>query len=400
MAANLEYELPKRRKIKRETPVVGIFVDGVTAFGRSIMRGAMRFANLQRRWQIVEVLRNQFTPERWPRFDAAIVAGTSTQILDFVFENCPRVVRCSGSGDPKQSAVVCLDDFAIGELAAIHLMDKRLRSFGFYGKGTPLLSRRRYEGFAETLAQHGFTCSEAGVGWSTAMEETSNEYVPALLAWLRDLPKPVGILAVDDTAAHDLAAACRAADIAVPHQIAIVGVNNDDLLCESAWPPLSSVEGDYARVGYEAARLIEQMLAGKKLPISKRLIVLRPLGVVQRQSTDLLAVDDPHLSAAIQYIQEHACDPCSVRDVLKQVPVGRRWLERQFVTRLGRTPHDEIMHVRIEAAKRMLLQPDLKTGEIAKRFGSSAIQNFNRTFEQYVGKTPFAWRNDARRGTR
>lgn len=381
-------------------PVVGIFVDGVTGFGRSIMRGAMRFANLQRRWQIVEVLRNEFTPQRWPRFDAAIVAGTSAEILDFVLENCPHVVRCSGSGDPKLSAVVCLDDVAIGEMAAVHLMDKRLRSFGFYGKGGPLLSRRRFEGFSETLAQHGYTCSDAGVGWSTAIEAAGAEYLPALITWLRSLPKPAGILAVDDTAAHDLAAACRAADIAVPHQIAIVGVNNDDLLCESAWPPLSSVEGDYARVGYEAARLIEQMLAGKKLLISKRYVRLQPLGVVQRQSTDLLAVDDPHLSAAIQFIREHACDPCSVRDVLKYVPVGRRWLERQFVTRLGRTPHDEIMHVRIEAAKRMLLQPELKIAEIAQRFGSSAIQNFNRAFEQSVGKTPAAWRNDARRGTR
>src|SRR5581483_3121436 len=150
---------------------------------------------------------------------------------------------------------------------------------------------------------------------------------------------------------RDLAAACREADIAVPEHVAIIGVNNDDLLCESAWPPLSSVEADFSRVGYAAARILDRLLTGESLAPEERVVLVPPLGVVKRQSTSTLAISDPNLAAAVRYVREHACDPCTVGDVLREVPVGRRWLERQFTVQLGRSPHDEIARVRIETAQ-------------------------------------------------
>jgi hypothetical protein len=166
----------------------------------------------------------------------------------------------------------------------------------------------------------------------------THEHRPQLIKWLRELPKPIGILAADDAVAHDLAASCLDAGIGVPEHVAIVGINNDDLLCESAWPPLSSVEADYSRMGYLAARHLDQLLSGQKLARKDRYVLLPPLGVVQRQSTDVLAVNDPDIAEAIRFIREHACEPCSVPDVLKHVPVGRRWLERQFASTLGPNP--------------------------------------------------------------
>jgi LacI family transcriptional regulator len=380
-----------------------MMVDGVTGYGRAIMRGVMRYANLQRRWLLQEELRHIESPlqRTWNDCDGAILAGVGRLVFDFVKSHCQHIVHCSGSADPRETAAVSLDDRAVGAMAAQHLLECQLEHFGFYGL-IPIaaVSNRRYEGFSGRLAEAGFTCHESGLGWPTSVEVASETHLPQLIQWLRELPKPIGIMAVDDGAAHELAAACLAANIGVPDRVAIIGVNNDDLLCDSAWPPLSSVEGDYSRVGYIAAGLLDRMLKGEKLSIKEREVRLAPLGVVRRQSTDLLAVDDPYVVDAVRFIREHACDPCSVTDVLREVPVGRRWLERQFLKKLGRNPHDEIMRVRIDAAKRLLLQPELTLPEVADRCGFAAHQNFGRAFLKITGTTPGVYRRTSLRGTK
>ena len=281
-------------------------------------------------------------------------------------------------------------------------MDCRLEHFAFYGvRSNPSdVAAKRLIGFCEALEQQGHSCVPCSVEWPEGLSWLTHTHRPKLIEWLRELPKPVGILAVDDAAAHDLAASCLDAGIGVPEQVAIIGINNDDLLCESAWPPISSVEVDYSRMGYMAAKLLDQMLNGKPARTDQRHVLLPPLAVVQRQSTDVLAVKDKYVAEAIQFIREHACDPCGVPDVLKQVPVGRRWLERQFAGVLGRTPHDEIIRVRIDAARRLLLQPEISLDEIATRCGFSAYQNFIRTFRHITGNTPAAHRRAALRGAR
>jgi LacI family transcriptional regulator len=203
-------------------------------------------------------------------------------------------------------------------------------------------------------------------------------------------------MAFDDGDANDLAETCLEAGIAVPEQVAIVGTNNDELLCEMAWPPLSSVVGDFARVGYAAAQLLDRMICGERLGAQDRLVLLPPLGVMQRQSTDVLAVKDSNVADAIRFIREHACDPCSVKHVLHAVPVGRRWLERQFLSQLGRTPHDEITRVRIETAKRLLTQSDMTVAQITGRCGYIGDNNFHAAFRQLTGTTPAAFRREAK----
>jgi LacI family transcriptional regulator len=215
---------------------------------------------------------------------------------------------------------------------------------------------------------------------------------PALIKWLKSLPRPVGIFCIDDTASHDLAAACLDAEISVPDEVAIIGVNNDDLLCEGAWPPLSSVQTDYQRIGHTAARLLDVLIGGGKITTDKRLTMLPPIGVAGRASTDVLAVDEPQLAAAVRFIREHACDPCSVSHVLAEVPVGRRWLERQFIQKLGRTPHDEINHVRMETAQKLLLHRETTITQVAERCGFSTVQSFNRAFQQTAHESPAAFR--------
>jgi LacI family transcriptional regulator len=381
-------------------PLVGLVVDGVTGYGKGIMRGVMRYANLQRRWLIHEELRYVFQNalSDWPACDGAILAGITPGIVDFVHERCPHVVYCSGGRNSHNLPVVCLDDHAAGAMAADHLIECGLASFGFHGDITAApVALKRCEGFREVLTRHGFSCEVSGVHHASP-HSLSRPHWPGLIKWLRGLPKPVGILAYDDSAARDLAGACMEADITVPEQVAIVGVNNDDLVCDIAWPPLSSVDAGWDRVGFLAAGILDRLLRKETLKPEERLIRLAPLGVVRRQSTDMLAVDQPDLAAALRFIREHACDPCSVEDVLRHVLVGRRWLERQFSQRLGLTPHDQIVQVRMETARRLLQHPEFSIDDIAFRCGFSVATNFSRTFHQAVGMTPAAYRRTTLRG--
>jgi LacI family transcriptional regulator len=373
---------------------VGIVADCTNTFGRAIFRGATRYANLQRRWLLFKDLGRLFERQhRLSALDGGIFAGMSKPVFEYALRQCRYGVFCSGGGDPAVSPVVALDDVAAGAQAAQHLMDCRLERFAFYGYNADYrTSGNRLAGFRDALAARGFTCDVCPLEPPTDVQRSSHTHRPALTAWLQDLPKPIGIMAWDDTHATEVAEACLEAGIGVPDQVAIIGVNNDDLLCESAWPPLSSVEADFTRVGYAAARVLDRLLNGEELAQGERLTLISPLGVVRRQSTSTLAIRDPNLAAAVLFIRDHACDPCSVADVLQRVPVGRRWLERQFAEKLGRTPHDEIARVRVEAAQRLLLRSDLDVPEIAVRCGFVEPKNFHVAFRKLTGTTPAAYR--------
>ena len=378
-------------------------IDGVTGFGRAIMRGVMRYANVQRRWLLHEELRHPVDVPlpNWPECDGAILAGVGPAVLEFVRERSGHVVRCSGSADPRVTPAAAVDDHAVGRLAAEHLLDCQLEHFGFFGRTDTPVSQGRFEGFCQALSGRGFSCSDAALGWPTNVEWLDPTHLPKLIDWLRALPKPVGVMAVDDSAAHDLAAACLQAGIGVPDHVAIIGVNNDDLLCDSAWPPLSSVDCDYSRCGYVAAGMLDRLLKGERLAAAERMVraARRSASCAARAPTcwRWMSPRSPRPSA---FIREHACDPCSVGDVLRHVPVGRRWLERQFVKKLGRNPHDEIMRMRIETAKRLLLQPGLTLPDVAERCGFAANQNLGRAFLKVTGMTPGAYRRAAVRGAR
>jgi len=379
--------------------IVGVAVNGLTNYGRAILRGVARYTNTRHEWLLHEDLRLR-NPDRhpWPECDGAIIASVPPHLLNAIRERTLHVVSCSGNDDPKLFPLVCADSAAIGRFAAEHLMECRLRHFAFYGAGRGNISAQRLGGFDAALSARGFSCSQVPLDTLDQNQFVEHSHWPVLIDWLHSLPKPVGIFAIDDSLAHDLAAACLAADIAVPDRVAIIGANNDDLVCETSFPPLSSVEVDFSRVGYLAARQLDGLLHGDALPDAERVIQVPPLGVVQRLSTNVQAVDDPQLAAAVAFIRDHACDPCDVHDIMREVPVSRSWLERQFAGKLNRTPRDEIVRVRIERARRLLLESDEKIERIADRCGFSAVQNFGRVFRQVMGTTPAAFRRAHYRG--
>jgi len=374
-------------------PLVGVLVDGFSAFGRAVLLGVSRYANLQRRWLLYKELQRFLDVKSdWPQFDGIIFAGAPLELFAFACDHCPNIVMCSGGGDPKLTPVVALDEEAAGTMAAEHLVECRLERFAFYGIKSHTVYPVRFAAFQHALEAKGYSCIECPISAPMPQQWMIHAHRPALIQWLRDVSKPIGIMGLDDSASHDLAEACLEADIGVPEQVAILGLNNDELLCECAWPPLSSIDPDYSRMGYAAAKTLDRLLAGETLDPQERMARFPPIGVVARQSTNVLAVDDPNLALAMRFIREHSCEPCAVQDILRVVPVGRRWLEQQFTAQLGRTPHEEITRMRIETAQRLLMEPDLTVDEVASRCGYAEIKSFYLAFRKVTKTTPAAFR--------
>lgn len=402
--------LPKIRKIDSTArngrkPVVGLAVETATSYGREILQGFMRYANALRQWVFLEDFHGYLKdPKEWPLCDGVLIAGRPAGFVEQFCGHAPHIVSCSAGTDPRLVPVVCMDDEAVGRLAADHLIGCGLHHFAFYcrrGQSYPLADRR-FGAFRQTLEQHGqaherFLCDSSTVALF-GPQWAARPHWPALIDWLKQLPKPVGIFATDDTEARELAAVCLEARIPVPDQVSLIGVNNDVLLCESAFPPLTSVQTNFEQVGFAAARVLRRLLDGNKLAAQERRTVLPPLGVVPRASTDILAVSDPQLVEALRFIREHATDPCSVDEVARHAAVARRWLERRFAEKLGRSPHEEITHVRMAAAQRLLTQAELSLPEVAERCGFSSVQSFHRNFRQSTGESPAAWRRSRRPG--
>jgi LacI family transcriptional regulator len=209
--------------------------------------------------------------------------------------------------------------------------------------------------------------------------------------WLAALPRPLGVLTCNDERGLHVLNACQRIDAAVPDEVAVLGIDDDDLLCSLCRPPLSSVVPNPERIGYEAASLLDCLIAGAKPP--RRELLVEPLGVTARQSTEVLALDDPNLSAALRYIREHACEGIMVPEVLKQVPLSRTALERQFRKYLGHSPQAEIRATQLKRVKELLAETELSLQQIAKLTGYKHPEYMNVAFKRLTGQTPGHYRH-------
>ena len=283
------------------------------------------------------------------------------------------------------------DNTTMATLAAEHLIDCGLTRFAYCGYPRTRVngwSAERAEVFKQYVNQRGYPCS-VYVG-SHATAQHWRDLQRGLVEWLSSLEFPLGLMACNDARARHVLEACRTLDLSVPDDVALIGVDNDEIMCELTQPPLSSVEQGTFQMGYEAAALLDRMMSRKK---SRQLqYLIPPLGLVARQSTDVLAVDDADIAAALRFIRQHACEGIQLRDVLDQVAVSCSTLEKRFRTVLGRTIHAEIQRVQIEQVKRLLDTSSLSIQQIARRTGFSYVQYLTTVFRRQTGSTPAQYR--------
>lgn len=212
----------------------------------------------------------------------------------------------------------------------------------------------------------------------------------ALAEWLAALPKPVGLMACNDVCGQKVLRRCADLGIAVPKDVAVVGVDNDDVLCNWSNPPLSSVDPNQEKIGYALAAVLAQKIQGGTRLSRTQLV--EPLGVVLRASTDVLAVADREVAETLDYIRQHACDGLQEKDLLRVVRLSRRTLERRFAKLVGRSPREEIVRRQIERVQVLLRQTDLPLREIARITGFTYTESMCRRFKQLMGKSPGEYR--------
>jgi LacI family transcriptional regulator len=292
---------------------------------------------------------------------------------------------------------VLVHDLEVGRLAAKYLLSRGFRNFGFCGCFEFHFSKLRFQGFSEALRDAGFSCAQLHVNmdWEDSLSTPWPEKEGPIRQWLTSLPKPVAVLANNDALGRDISAICFNAEIRVPHEVALLGVDNDETFCNLATPTLSSIATDREEMGHQAAALLERLLAGDA-KAEKEHLLIPPKGVRTRQSTDIVAVDDPELALALELIREHADQPFNVEDLLRRLPVSRRSLERRFRASLGRTPLDEIHRVKVERAKELLASTDLTLSAIAARLGFSCLDRLRLVFKDETGVSPNAYRQQYR----
>lgn len=379
----------------RSRPKVALLIEMSNAYARGLLRGIVQFVREQQPpWsvQLVEQGRGD-PPPAW------LSSWKGDGIIARIENHCiARAVTMTGLPAVDVSAArtvpnipwVETDDHEIARLAFQHFHERGFRNYAYCGDSQFNWSTWRRDHFFEVLETAGLIPFVHDVSHS-GKTETGDRRQQRLAKWLKDLPKPAGILVCYDILARELLDVCRVTGVAVPEEVAIMGVDDDELLCNLSSPPLTSVQLDTHQTGYRAASLLADLMSGRT--VSEDAHLVKPLGIATRQSTDILAIGDSDVATAVRYIRENACDGINVSDVLKHVPCTRRVLEQRFNKILGRSPHDEIIRVKIDRVKQLLLETDLPISVVADRSGFEHVEYLSVVFKRETGQTPAKFRN-------
>jgi LacI family transcriptional regulator len=277
----------------------------------------------------------------------------------------------------------------IGRMAAEHLLERGFRYFAYCGFDDIFWSVERGECFANRIKEAGFETHLYKQPKAKFKHLWKNEEL-FMSDWLKSLPKPVGLMACNDDRGQQVIDTCKVTRLSVPDEVSIIAVDNDELVCGLTDPPLSSVNLNFERAGYESAELLDKLMAGEKM--SGQSIPIPATHIVTRVSTDILAIDDRDVANALRFIREHAKEPVQVPDVAAVTAMSRRSLERRFRKVVGRSTHYQIRRVRIEQVVQMLLETNLTVSQIALNLGYPGIDHIAREFRREKGISPLAYR--------
>ncbi len=375
---------------------IGLLLDIQEEYPRSIVQGIIRYGRAGGRWQIMA---RRCRPvllwedlDHWEGDGIAAWVRSREEIERLQRLGVPVVNVSSWLAETPFPSVLS-DNRAIGRLAAEHLLERGLERFAFFRVLDTAYARDREAAFAGKIRAAGFECRALYPRSAPSDTQTGHPADPdesQLADMLRALDVPVGVLAVTDFLGRHIIEACQETGIHVPDELAVVGVDNETLFCEMAEPQLSSVALAGEQMGFQAASLLDDLIDGRTPPSEPALIP--PTGIVARHSTDVLAIDDPKVAAAVRFVRDNAARNFDVSDVLRAVPVSRRSLEIRFRKIVGRSLHEEIRRVHIQRAKSLLVSTNLTIPDVAESSGYNGPDRFRVAFVKETGMTPTAYR--------
>lgn len=381
---------------RHKLPNVALLIETTRSYGRQVLRGISDYARVHGPWIVylpTEMpIRNVPPRDEWQGDGIIAQPHQNQEFLRQLVEGGLPAVNLSGPPGTAGLPGVRANQEGAAKLAMQHFRDRGFTRFAYCGIPSERIWPPTYEIFRSLAEQNGHSCD---VYLPSYNPEARTLRLTHMAEWLKSLRKPVALLAANDLRAREVIDACRLVGLNVPEEIAVMGMNDDELICEMANPPLSSVQHNARRVGYEAALMLDRMMGGKKVLAD---VVVDPIGVASRQSTDLLAVEDPEVGKALRFIRENACGGIRVEDVLDVVTTSRRSLEKRFRDAVGRPLHVEIRRVQIDRAKQLLATTDYKLEKIAELTGFSTAQYLAGVFHKVVKSTPGSWRSACRAG--
>ncbi len=380
---------------KLQSKSIALLIETSNGYCRGLLDGVIEYIKEKPNWsvQLTEQERGARPPSWLRTWDGdGIIARIETDAIGRRLKQFGLpVVDLSAARHVTGIPWADTDDRAIAKLAYEHFVERGFRHLGFCGDAGFNWSKKRLASLKEfaTKSEIGFHAHESGARYDSAFNPSTE--MRRISRWLTKLPKPIGIMACYDYKAQQVLDACRHAKLKVPEEVAVLGVDNDRLICELSQPPLSSIIPDTRRTGYEAAALLDKLMSGKRISTDSPLVTT-PLGIKVRESTDTLAVEDEEVAKALHYIRRHVTADVRVADVLREVSLSRRSLEHRFKKIVGRTPHAEIQLTRMNRIKELLRETRLSVQAIAEKTGYEYGEYMAAAFKREIGMTPSEYR--------
>ena len=380
---------------------VALLIESSRNYGRGILRGIARYSRLHGPWScFIEERQLHSGIPTWLKHwkgQGIIARIEDRRAARALLRLGLPVVDVLGNARFNGIPCFCNDDREIARLAADLFLRAGFRHFGFCGYRNISFSDSRAAAFVDYLADRHqrvrVFSPPPSFGLPSdiqAVERRGMGHERAIAAWLRKQPHPLALLACNDIRAQQVLNACREYQIRVPEEVAVLGVDNDDVLCSFCDPPLSSIEPDTERLGAEAAALLAALMGGKRA--RSELVKIPPLRIVERASTDVVAIEDPVTVQAVRFIRDHVNDGISVKDVLANAGLSRPNMEQRFHRWLKSSIRVEIIRRRLERVCALLQETDLGLEEISRRTGFGTVAHLCRLFQKRLGQTPTRFR--------
>ncbi len=388
----------------KEKLKIVVMIPTSRGFGRSIIKGIARYARYHGRWSLYMDLPD-YAPKRQPKksldwlneigIDGIIARIPCPYELDDLLQTKKPIILTNVINDIETLPSIVPDCEMMAQMGVKYFINKGYKNLAFCGFADPHWCRERAEYFAQFVRQHGYkphiffeksvhlaNSGQLSKGWKT--EENK------MVRWLSELPKPVAILTSNDDMGRHIVQSCGIAGLMVPEEVAVLGGDNDQLVAELCEPQLSSIQLDAESCGYQAAEILQRIIEQK--PLESLRVVVEPTHVVTRQSTDVMAIDDPDVAKALNFINNNFKKNIKVTDVARVAATSVRILQMKFKEFLDRSPYAEITRVRIEHATTLLIESNMSISQIAFVIGFEEVKYFTRLFSKTKGISPLAYR--------
>lgn len=375
---------------------VGLVIHYPYRFGQRLVAGIVRYASENPHWEIVTPYLNtrmERVAQHPDRYDGIITSIHAAGEMNHALTLGLPLVEVANTLMGDQVPCVFSDEAAIGRMAASHLLEKGFVHFAYCGFSDHKYSQDRAAAFQRALERRGYRLDALWHGtWEDSL--SSAEIIDEIKRWIGGLPRPVGIFCCSDIRSLHVYQAIRQCKLAIPGEVALLGVDNEKDLVGLYGLELSSIEQNVECIGYESARLLDRLMHGHKPPGEP--VLISPLSVVARSSTDIHHNEDELIRRALELIQSNALQPFTVKDLVVAMAISRRALERRFKQVAGCTPSEAIAKVRLSHARELLLNTDMTMREISEKLGFPEQRQLTRIFRSYLKTTPLKFRQQNR----